>query len=138
MQNRIIKKFKIELNSADNLRDLLQEIIELADEQLNQTQNEINKLVTSTDLKNEVMDGKAKYSKALNDYLGIKDKAMSKKIEVARILNEVMAHNGDIKASMAESSSGAFNIQNLQSMIDETMSQRNKSNETKTINLKKP
>jgi hypothetical protein len=138
MQNRIIKKFKIELNSADNLRDLLQEIIELADEQLNQTQNEINKLVTSTDLKNEVMDGKAKYSKALNDYLGIKDKAMSKKIEVARILNEVMAHNGDIKAAMAESSSGAFNIQNLQSMIDETMSQRNKSNETKTINLKKP
>jgi histidyl-tRNA synthetase len=138
MYNRVIKKFKIELNSADNLRDLLQEIIELADEQLNQAQDEINKLKNSTDLKNEVMDGRAKYSKAINDYLAIKDKAMSKKIEVARVLNEVMAHNGDIKAAMDSSSKSSFDIHSLQNMIDETMSSKDKCNETKTITLKKP
>jgi histidyl-tRNA synthetase len=135
---RVIKKFKIELNSADNLRDLLQEVIELADEQLNQAQDEINKLKNSTDLKNEVMDGRSKYAKAINDYLNVKDKAMSKKIEVARVLNEVMAHNGDVKAAMSESSKGTFDIHNLQNMIDDAMSQKSKSNETKTITLKKP
>lgn len=135
---RVIKKFKIELNSADNLRDLLQDVIELADEQLTQIQDEINKLKNSTDLTQEVMDGKAKYAKAINDYLGIKDKAMAKKIDVAKMLNEVMQHNGDVKAAMEESNKGAFNINTLQAMIDDTMSEKAKSNETKTIILKKP
>lgn len=135
---RVIKRFKIELNSADNLRDLLQEVIELADEQLTQIQDEINKLKNSTDLTQEVMDGKAKYAKAINDYLGIKDKAMAKKIDVAKMLNEVMQHNGDVKAAMEENSKGGFNINTLQAMIDDTMTQKSKSNETKTITLKKP
>lgn len=135
---RNIKKFKIELNSADNLRDLLQEIIELADEQLVQIQDEINKLKNSTILTEEVMDGKAKYAKAINDYLGVKDKAMAKKIEVAKMLNEVMAHSGDVKAAMESNSKGSFNINTLQAMIDDTMSKNEKSNETKTIILKKP
>ena len=55
---RIIKNFKVELNSADNLRDLVQNIIDLADTQINQAQSEIEKLKKSTDLTNEVMDGK--------------------------------------------------------------------------------
>ena len=135
---RVIKRFKIELNSADNLRDLLQEVIELADEQLTQIQDEINKLKNSTDLTQEVMDGKAKYAKAINDYLGIKDKAMAKKIDVAKMLNEVMKHNGDVKAAMKANSKGGFNINTLQAMIDDTMTQKSKSNETKTITLKKP
>jgi ribosomal protein S13 len=135
---RVIKRFKIELNSADNLRDLLQEVIELADEQLTQIQDEINKLKNSTDLTQEVMDGKAKYAKAINDYLGIKDKAMAKKIDVAKMLNEVMQHNGDVKAAMEENNKGGFNINTLQAMIDDTMTQKSKSNETKTITLKKP
>ena len=33
---RVLKNFQIELNSADNLRDLLQNVIELADEQIKQ------------------------------------------------------------------------------------------------------
>lgn len=135
---RTIRKFKIELNSADNLRDLLQEVIELADEQLVQAQDEITKLKNSTDLTTEVMDGKAKYAKAINDYLGVKDKAMAKKIDVAKMLNEVIQHNGDVKAAMESSSKGAFNITTLQAMIDDTMSRNEKSGETKTITLKKP
>ena len=49
---RIIKNFKVELNSADNLRDLVQNIIDLADTQINQAQSEIEKLKKSTDLTN--------------------------------------------------------------------------------------
>lgn len=135
---RIIKNFRVELNSADNLRDLVQAIIDLADTQINQAQNEIEKLKKSTDLTQEVMDGKSKYAKAVNDYLSVIDKAMGKKIEIAKLLNEVMAHNGDVKAAMEESQKQGFNIQALQSMIDDTMLKKDKNNETKKIILKKP
>lgn len=135
---RIIKNFKVELNSADNLRDLVQNVIDLADTQINQAQNEIEKLKKSTDLTQEVMDGKSKYAKAINDYLSVIDKAMAKKIDIAKLLNEVMSHNGDIKAAMEDTQKQGFNINALQSMIDETMLKKEKSNETKTIILKKP
>ena len=135
---RVIKNFKVELNSADNLRDLVQNVIDLADTQINQAQNEIEKLKKSTDLTQEVMDGKSKYAKAINDYLSVIDKAMAKKIDIAKLLNEVMTHNGDIKAAMEDTQKQGFNISALQSMIDETMLKKEKSNETKTIILKKP
>ena len=135
---RVIKNFKVELNSADNLRDLVQNVIDLADTQINQAQNEIEKLKKSTDLTQEIMDGKSKYAKAINDYLSVIDKAMAKKIDIAKLLNEVMSHNGDIKAAMEDTQKQGFNINALQSMIDETMLKKEKSNETKTIILKKP
>jgi len=135
---RVIKNFKVELNSADNLRDLVQNVIDLADTQINQAQNEIEKLKKSTDLTQEVMDGKSKYAKAINDYLSVIDKAMAKKIDIAKLLNEVMSHNGDIKAAMEDTQKQGFNINALQSMIDDAMLKKEKSNETKTIILKKP
>ena len=135
---RVLKNFKVELNSADNLRDLVQNVIDLADSQINQAQGEIEKLKKSTDLTQEAMDGKSKYAKAVNDYLSLIDKAMAKKIDIAKLLNEVMAHNGDIKAAMEETQKQGFNNNALQSMIDETMLKKEKSNETKTIILKKP
>ena len=135
---RVIKNFKVELNSADNLRDLVQNVIDLADTQINQAQNEIEKLKKSTDLTQEVMDGKSKYAKAINDYLSVIDKAMAKKIDIAKLLNEVMSHNGDIKDAMEDTQKQGFNINALQSMIDDAMLKKEKSNETKTIILKKP
>ena len=41
-------KLKIELNDIQNIRDLLQETYRLADEQIVQSQNEINKLSNAT------------------------------------------------------------------------------------------
>ena len=135
---RVLNNFKVELNSADNLRDLVQNVIDLADSQIKQAQGEIEKLKKSTDLTQEAMHGKSKYAKAVNDYLSLIDKAMAKKIDIAKLLNEVMAHNGDIKAAMEETQKQGFNINALQSMIDETMLKKEKSNETKTIIVKKP
>ena len=43
-------KLKIELNDTQNIRDLLQEAYRLADEQIVQAQNEINKLSVATQL----------------------------------------------------------------------------------------
>jgi len=132
-----IKNFKIELNSTDNLRDLLQTIMELADEQINQAQNEINKLTNSTDLTQEAMDGKSKYAKSINDFLTTKNKATAQKIDVAKMLQEVIKYNGDIKAGM-EDKNNSFDIGSLQDMVDKAMKDQDKQNETKIVTIKKP
>lgn len=93
-------KFKIKINDIDNIRDLLQETYRLADEQIIQSQNEINKLANSTKLQDEIMDAKSKYAKAINDYLSMKDKAISKKIEIAKLLTEIYKHNGDVNETI--------------------------------------
>ena len=77
-------KLKIEINNVQNIKDLLQETYRLADEQITQAQNEINKLANATQLQNEVMDAKGKYAKAMNDFMGIKDKAIAKKIRYCK------------------------------------------------------
>lgn len=134
---RQIKNFKIELNSTQNLQDLLQQVIELADEQINQVQNEINKLTNSTTLQDEVMDGKSKYAKAINDFLVTKNRATSQKIDVAKMLQEVIKYNGDIKAA-TEDSNNKLNLADLQNLVDESMKNQNRQNETKILTLKKP
>lgn len=98
-------KFKIKINDVDNIRDLLQESYRLADEQIIQSQNEINKLANSTRLQDEIMDAKGKYAKAINDYLSMKDKAISKKIEIAKLLTEIYKHNGNIGDTLNDDAS---------------------------------
>ena len=83
-------KFKVELYNADNIRAILQQAYDLSDEQIIQAQNEINKMASATRLQDEVMDSKAKYGKIINDYLSIKDKAISKKVEIAKLMNEIL------------------------------------------------
>ena len=129
-------KLKIELNNGQNIRDLLQEAYKLADEQLIQAQNEINKMASATKLQEEVMDSKSKYGKIINDYLSIKDKAISKKIEIAKLLSEIMARK-DSKASVGEDAKGAsvFDVNNVKKLIRNFSAEEN--NKIKTIELNK-
>ncbi len=133
----MIKKFKVELNNPGNIRDLLQTAYQLAEEQVLQAQNEINKLSNSTALQNEPMDGKAKYAKAINDYLSMKDKAISKKLEIAKILTEIYHHNGNVKAALSGNEGNTrINFDDIKKMLDESLQDQEK-NEVKTIKLNK-
>ena len=130
-------KFKVEVNDINNIRDILQQAYNLADEQLIQAQNEINKLATATKLQEEVMDSKAKYAKAMNDYMGIKDKAISKKMEIAKLLAEILNHNGNTNGMAMEGSGGSrqsFDLSKIKEMV-KTMHEENE--QTKTIELNK-
>lgn len=132
-----MKKLKIELNDAQNLKDLLQEAYMLADEQIIQAQNEINKLAMATNLAEEPIDGKTKYAKSINDYLGMKDKAISKKIEIAKILTSVFQQNGDTKGILAENEKAApvsFNFEDIKKIVDSSFQENQK---TKTIQIKR-
>lgn len=129
-------KYKVVVNSIDNVRDLLQEAYLLSDEQLVQAQNEINKLANSTNLQDEIMDAKQKYCKAINDYLSIKDKAISKKLEIAKLLAEIMKHNGDIEGTINDEKamkSMDFDFSKIKKMIDD----QNKKDKTEVLSIKK-
>jgi len=130
-------KLKIEINDIQNIRDLLQNAYNLADEQIIQAQNEINKMANATQLQEESIDGKAKYGKIINDYLGVKDKAISKKIDIAKILTDIHNHNGDVKEALengTQSKGMDFNFDDIKKMIDESYEDKEK---TKTIQLNK-
>lgn len=131
------KNLKVELNSPNNIRDLLQNAYKLADGQIVQAQNEINKMSSATDLTNETMDGKSRYGKIINDYLGIKDKAISKKLEIAKILTEIYHHNGNVKAALSGNEGNTrINFDDIKKMLDESLQDQEK-NEVKTIKLNK-
>jgi hypothetical protein len=130
-------KLKIELNDTQNIRDLLQEAYRLADEQIIQAQNEINKLSVATELQNEPMEARSKYAKAINDYLGMKDKAISKKIDIAKILTDIYHHNGDVKEAFEHGSSMkdmSFNFDDIRKIVDDSLQEKE---QTKKIELNK-
>lgn len=129
-------KLKIEINDSQSLKDLLQEIYNLANEQIIQVQNEINKLSNATQLHEEPVEGKSKYAKAINDYLGIKDKAISKKIDVAKIMSDVISHNGDIKSALEDGASMKdfnFDFEGIKEMVDNSLQGKE---ETKKLELR--
>ena len=129
-------KFKIELNDAGNIRDILQRAYDLSDMQIVQSQNEINKLASATRLQDEAMDSKDKYSKAINDYLSIIDKSISKKMEIAKLMTEILQHGGNTNIDGSENTGAkTFDLTKIKEIV-KNMHQNN-TEETKTIELNK-
>ena len=96
----IVKKYKLKLDSKEKITELLQEIYDEACKNIEEAQREINKI--STDLTEEVVDGKAKYAKAINDFIATKDKAISRKFEIAKLMTEVLKFNGNVQQAFTE------------------------------------
>ena len=130
-------KFKIELYNSENIRNLLQETYMLADEQLIQAQNEINKLANATRLQDEVMESKAKYAKAMNDYMGVKDKAISKKMEIAKLLSELLNSYKNNSQGITDASGGVKQTFDLTKIKEMVKNMHDDSEKTKTIELPK-
>lgn len=94
------KKYRVKLNSVEKVEELLQEIYDQTCRQINEIENEINKLTNSTNLgRDEVtMDDKAKYFKAMHDMTTDKTKAIALKLDVAKFMGELIKKSGDIAA----------------------------------------
>lgn len=130
-------KFKIELNDSQNVRDVLQMAYDLSDAQIVQAQNEINKLANATQLQNEVMDSKSKYAKSINDYLGIIDKAISKKVEIAKLMTEILHHNGNVGVALSDAQSAGKQTFDLSKIKEMVKNMHEEKEQTKTIELNK-
>lgn len=94
------KRIKVRLSSAEKIEEVLQEVYDQACRQINEIQNEINKLINSTNLASEdfTMDDKAKYFKAIHDLTGDKKSAIQTKLDIVKFMGEMIKHSGDAKS----------------------------------------
>ena len=101
------KRYKVKLNSVEKVEELLQETYNQACQQIVTIQEEMNKLSQSTILANEITDAKTKYAKAMNDFIANKDKAIGRKLEIAKFMGDILKYNGDIEKSVNENAANA-------------------------------
>lgn len=95
-------KVKIRINSNDKIEELLQETYNQACEQLTQVQEEMNKITKSTSLADLTIDEKAKYGKIMHDYSGDKDRAIRAKMDIAKLLIEIVNHKGSVEETLSD------------------------------------
>jgi len=94
--------FKLKLNSVEKTESLLQEIYDDSLRQQNLLQTLINELRESTTLIDEPLDSKTKFAKALNDFSVTKDKAIGRKLDVAKVMAEILKYSGNIEKVLVE------------------------------------
>jgi hypothetical protein len=94
------KRIKVRLSSAEKIEEVLQEVYDQACRQINEIQNEINKLINSSNLGADdfTMDDKAKYFKAIHDLTGDKKSAIQTKLDIVKFMGEMIKHSGDAKS----------------------------------------
>lgn len=100
------KRIKVRLSSVEKIEELLQEVYDQACRQINEIQNEINKLINSTNLGSDdfTMEDKAKYFKAIHDLTGDKKSAIQTKLDIVKFMGEMVKHSGDAKAVVNDKS----------------------------------
>ena len=102
MAGKLAKRYKLKLNSVEKIEEFLQELYEESDKNIVEIQNEMNKLANSVELNNEIVDAKAKYAKAMNDFITNKDKAIGRKLDIAKLMSEILKFNGNVKLAVTE------------------------------------
>lgn len=96
------KRFKVKLNSVEKVEALLQEIYDDSIRQMTLIQNSINELQQSTNLSEETIDMKSKYMKAMHDFITDKEKSIGRKLDVSKLMSEVLKQNGDVEAVISD------------------------------------
>jgi hypothetical protein len=91
------KRYTVKLNNVEKIEQLLQETYDLANRQTTQIQEEINKIANTTTINDLDIDGKEKYAKIMNGYISLQQKAIQQKFDVAKLMSEVLKHNGDVE-----------------------------------------
>lgn len=133
------RKMQIKLNSTEKIEQLLQEAYDLTCKQINDIQNEMNKLSNSCNLADVTIEEKTKYAKAMNDFIGSREKAITKKFDIAKLMAEIVKHNGDVAGTLNDKNAmknmgGSFNIEELRKAMKEQMSN---SDSPETYQLKR-
>lgn len=118
------KRYKVRLSSVEKIEELLQEVYDQACRQLNEIQNEINKLINSTNLASDdfTMDDKAKYFKAIHDLNGDKKNAIQAKLDIVKFMGEMVKHSGDAKAVVNDKAFAkrtSLNLKDLRAVLSD-------------------
>ena len=119
------KRYRLKLNSLEKIEELLQELYNESDKNIVEIQNQMNKLANSVKLNDEIMDSKTKYAKAMNDFITNKDKAIGRKLDIAKLMTEIHKFNGDIKSMVSDNES----VGNWENLKDELWSSSTNNDE---------
>ena len=130
-------KYNVKLNSIDKIEQLLQETYDLASKQIIHVQEEINKLTNSSPLADSTMDEKAKYAKAMHDFMGDRDKAITRKFEIAKFMGEILKHHGDVEDTLSDTKAMSGMKMDLNAIRNAVKDMSN-SDKPNVYELKKP
>ena len=94
--------FKLKLNSVEKTESLLQEIYDDSNRQQNLLTNLMSELKESTTLADEPLESKTKFAKAMNDFAVTKDKAIGRKLDVAKVMAEILKYSGNVEKVLGD------------------------------------
>lgn len=100
VKGQLKPKYKLKLKSVAKIEELLQEMYDEVDKNMVELQEQMNKLSNSVQLNDESVDAKVKYAKAMNDFIANKDKALGRKMEIAKLMTEIHKYNGNVAAAV--------------------------------------
>jgi hypothetical protein len=98
------RKQSIKTNNIDSLEGLIQETYNDACANINDAQKTINELVNS--VRPEDVDDATKIAKEKNNALKVKDSAIRIKLEIAKLQNDIIKHNGSSDEAINDKSGG--------------------------------
>lgn len=98
------RKQSIKTNNIDSLEGLIQETYNDACANINDAQKTINELVNS--VRPEDVDDATKIAKEKNNALKVKDSAIRIKLEIAKLQNDIIKHNGSADEAINDKSGG--------------------------------
>lgn len=131
----VTKKYKVKLNNVDKIEELLQENYDLACQQHTLIQNEINKIMNTTTVNNLDIDGKEKYGKIMKEYFTLQQKAITIKMDVAKLMSEIIKHNGDVNKALNDDNikKSSLDISKLRKLAKDVNASANDNKEEYTI-----
>lgn len=109
----MIKKYRLKLNSVSSLEELLQETVDDLYRMLQEIQNNMNNLQSSTKLADEPMAAKASYSKAIHDFITDKEKIIRLKADISKIMLEVIKTKGNETEALNNIKKGDIKNENV-------------------------
>lgn len=131
----VTKKYKVKLNNVDKIEELLQENYDLACQQHTLIQNEINKIMNTTTVNNLDIDGKEKYGKIMKEYFTLQQKAITIKMDVAKLMSEIIKHHGDVNKALNDDNmkKSSLDISKLRKLAKDVNSSASENKEKYTI-----
>lgn len=119
--NKTKGRYKLKLNSLEKIEELLQEAYDEANQNVVKLQEEINRISSATNLNDCTVDERAKFAKAINDYITNRDKALGRKIEIGKLMAEIHKNNGNIAKTVANTEDlSNFDLEVLQQQLVES------------------
>ena len=122
------KRLQIRLNSNEKIEQILQEAYDLTCKQINDIQNEMNKLSNSCNLADVTIEEKTKYSKAIHDLFGDKEKVLKMKFEVSKLMSEFVKHGGSVEDTLNDTNvakNSKLDINAWKQQLNEIMAEDN-------------